>query len=163
MTTRRTNTLVPFSAEQMYRLVADVEAYPEFIPWCVALRVVKHDLEGSEGTLLADMIVAYRVFREQFRSKVSLQPDTFSIDAHYTDGPFETLRTRWRFTDQHGGGCEIDFYIEFEFRNFVLQSTAHLVFEKAFTRMTDAFVARAYALHGPNTPESNSAPIEGPT
>jgi coenzyme Q-binding protein COQ10 len=148
MTARRTSTDVPFSARQMYELVADVEQYPDFIPWCVALRVVRRDLRNDAGTLLADMVVAYRVFRERFRSKVTLDPAQFAVDAHYTEGPFQTLRTEWRFTEKRDGGSTIDFFIEFQFRSLLLQSTARMVFEQAFARMTDAFVARAYELYG---------------
>ena len=150
MTSRRTTTDVPFSARQMYDLVADVERYPEFLPWCLALRVVDRKVTDGAGTLLADMIVAYKVFREKFRSKVMLDPASHSIDAHYTDGPFSTLRTRWRFADYAEGGSNIDFFIEFRFRSTLLQTTALMVFEKAFARMTDAFVARAFEMYGEN-------------
>ena len=148
MTSRRTTTDVPFSAHQMYDLVADVERYPDFLPWCIALRVVNRDIEDGVGALNADMIVAYKVFREKFRSKVTLDPASHSIDAHYTEGPFSALRTRWRFADYTEGGSNIDFFIEFRFRSMFLHTTATMVFEKAFARMTDAFVARAFELYG---------------
>jgi len=128
----------------MFALVADVERYPEFIPWCVALRIVER---GNE-TLLADMVVAYRVFRERFRSRVMLDREAGSITAHYVDGPFRTLRNEWRFQDRPEGGSTIDFLIDFEFRNFVLQATAQTVFDKAFLKMSDAFVARANTVYG---------------
>ena len=150
MTSRRTTTDVPFSARQMFDLVADVERYPDFLPWCIALRVVDRNIEDSAGTLNADMIVAYKVFREKFRSKVMLDPASHSIDAHYTEGPFSALRTRWRFADYAEGGSNIDFFIEFRFRSMLLHTTASMVFEKAFARMTDAFVARAFELSGEN-------------
>lgn len=156
MTERRSTTDVPFTPAQMYDLVSDVERYPDFIPWCVALRVVERRAEDRE--LLADMIVAYKVFREKFRSRVFLDPDARSIDAHYTDGPFERLQTRWRFEERENGGTRIHFYIDFEFRNFLLQATARGVFEKAFTRMTDAFIKRAHALYGD---QSGNAAIKG--
>lgn len=144
MTARRTTTEVPYSAAEMFALVADVERYPDFIPWCVALRVV----ERGEGTLLADMVVAYKVFRERFRSRVTLDRDARRITATYVDGPFRTLRNEWSFRDREGGGSTIDFLIDFEFRNFILQATAQQVFDKAFARMADAFVARAKAVYG---------------
>ncbi len=150
MTSRRTTTDVPFSAQQMFNLVADVEKYPDFLPWCVALRVVDRDMQNDAGTLRADMVVAYKVFRERFRSKVTLDPESHSIDAHYTEGPFSALRTRWRFADYAEGGSNIDFYIEFRFRSVLLHTTATMVFEKAFARMTDAFVARAFEIYGDN-------------
>ncbi len=147
MTSRRSLTEVPFAARQMFDLVADVETYPDFIPWCVALRVVQRDIDDGAGTLHADMVVAYKVFRERFRSKVTIDPESHAIDAHYTEGPFDALHTRWRFADLPAGGCEIDFFIEFQFKSLLLQSTARMVFERAFLRMTDAFVGRAHALY----------------
>lgn len=144
MIARRTTTDVPYSAAEMFALVADVERYPDFIPWCVALRVV----ERAERILLADMVVAYRVFRERFRSRVTLDPAAGRIAAEYVDGPFRTLRNEWTFRDRVEGGSAIEFLIDFEFRNFLLQATAQTVFDKAFSRMADAFVARAQAVYG---------------
>lgn len=144
MTARRTTTETPYSAAEMFALVADVERYPDFIPWCVALRVI----ERGEGTLLADMVVAYKVFRERFRSRVTLDPASGRITAIYVDGPFRSLRNEWTFRDREDGGSTIGFLIEFEFRNFVLQATAAQVFDKAFARMSEAFVARAAAVYG---------------
>ena len=131
----------------MFDLVADVERYPEFLPWCVALRVVGRDGDENTGVLLADMIVAYKVFREQFRSEVRLNRPENKIDAHYIDGPFRNLETHWQFTDLPTGGSRIDFEISFMFRNVVMHTTALMVFEKAFSRMSEAFVDRAKALH----------------
>ncbi|MDZ7627468.1 MAG: type II toxin-antitoxin system RatA family toxin [Parvularculaceae bacterium] len=144
MTARTTTTEVPYSAAEMFALVADVERYPDFIPWCVALRIV----ERGEETLFADMIVAYRVFRERFRSRVTLDPAGGRITATYVDGPFRTLKNEWTFSDRAGGGSTIGFLIDFEFRNFILQATAQQVFDKAFAKMSDAFVTRAKAVYG---------------
>ena len=148
MISRHTRTEVPFTAQQMYRLVADIEAYPKFLPWCTALRVISRDVRDGAGTLGADMVVAYNVFRERFRCKVLLDPAQNTIDAHYIDGPFKKLSTRWQFTDRVSGGSSIDFFIEFEFKNVLLQTTAQMVFEKAFSKMSEAFVARAHQLYG---------------
>lgn len=152
MTARRTTTGVPYTAAQMFALVADVERYPEFIPWCAALRIV----ERGEATLFADMVVAYRVFRERFRSRVTLDQTAGRITAEYVDGPFRTLRNEWAFVDRPEGGSTIDFLIDFEFRNFILQATAAQVFDKAFAKMADAFVARAKTVYG----ELASEPVQ---
>ena len=144
MTFRHTQTDVPYTADQMYALVADVEAYPEFLPWCVGLRIV----ERGAANITADMIVAYKVFRERFRSKVALDRENKRIDVAYVDGPFRNLENRWRFTDKPEGGSVIDFEIKFEFRNFLLQATAQAVFDKAFARMSEAFVKRADDVYG---------------
>lgn len=148
MTAKRTTTIVPHTADQMFDLVADVEKYPAFIPWCVALRILEKDVADGQGTMTADMVVAYKVFREKFRSHVILDRENKSIEARYLDGPFRNLENHWRFIDQPEGGSEIDFAIDFEFRNFLLQATAHAVFDKAFARMSEAFVKRADEVYG---------------
>ncbi len=148
MTAKQTTTIVPHTAHEMFDLVADVEKYPEFIPWCVALRIIKSNVVQGQGTLSADMIVAYKVFREKFRSKVSLDRKNGAIDVEYQDGPFRSLQNKWRFIDHPEGGSVIDFHIDFEFRNFLLQATAHAVFDKAFARMSEAFVKRADVVYG---------------
>lgn len=148
MTARRTTTDVAYSAAQMFALVADIEEYPEFLPWCVALRVVERQRDGAQEMVAADMIVAYRVFRERFRSLVRLNPGAGSIDVEYIDGPFRSLRNSWSFADRPGGGSRVDFSIAFEFRNIILQKTAQAVFDKAFLSMTEAFIDRADAVYG---------------
>lgn len=148
MTARRTRTSVPYSAAEMYALVADIERYPEFLPWCVALRVVDRRRDGMIEFLTADMVVAYGVFRERFRSLVTLVPGARRVGAEYVDGPFRTLKNDWAFEDVVGGGSIVDFSIAFEFRSLFLQATAQTVFEKAFAKMSDAFVARAGAVYG---------------
>jgi len=132
----------------MFELVADIEQYPSFLPWCVALRVVRRDVVNGADQMLADMVVAYKVFRERFRSEVTLHPERGEIDATYVDGPFERLITNWRFVDRAEGGCDIHFLIDFEFRGFILQTAAATVFEKAFMKMTDAFKERAETVYG---------------
>jgi coenzyme Q-binding protein COQ10 len=146
VTSRKTTTEVPYTAAQMFDLVADVERYPEFLPWCAVLRVVERD--EAKGTLVADMVVAYHVFRERFRSRVKLDPANRGIEAAYLNGPFRNLENRWRFTDKPEGGSVIDFEITFEFKNFLLQATAQAVFDRAFAKMSDAFVKRAEEVYG---------------
>jgi len=148
VTARRTTTDVPYSAAEMFALVADIERYPSFIPWCAALRVVSREHAGAQENVLADMVVAYRVFRERFRSRVALTPAEGRITADYVDGPFRSLRNEWTFKDRPEGGSTIGFLIDFEFRNFLLQATAQTVFDKAFSRMADAFVLRARDVYG---------------
>ncbi|MCB2113691.1 MAG: type II toxin-antitoxin system RatA family toxin [Parvularculaceae bacterium] len=148
MTARKQSTRVPYSAAEMFALVADIERYPEFLPWCVALRVAERRREDCLEHIVADMAVAYKVFRERFRSLVRLDHASRTIDVEYLDGPFRTLANAWRFLDEPGGGSIVEFSIEFEFRNRLLQATAHSVFEKAFVKMSDAFVERAYKVYG---------------
>ncbi len=143
MTERRTTTEVPFSAAQMFDLVADIERYPEFLPWCAALRIIIREGDAAKVTLTADMVVAYKVFRERFKSRVLLDRAAGKIDVDYMDGPFRSLQNHWQFTALPDGGSVIHFEIAFEFSNFILQATARTVFDKAFARMSEAFVKRA--------------------
>lgn len=148
VTKKRIKTETPYSAAQMFDLVADVDRYPEFLPWCVALRVVERSVDDNGcGTITADMVVAYKMFRERFRSKVLLDQPAGQIDVEYISGPFRSLQNIWRFVDlpdsSPAAGSVIDFEIAFEFRNFLLQATAQAVFDKVFSRMSGAFVERA--------------------
>ncbi|OFX05813.1 MAG: hypothetical protein A3E78_10080 [Alphaproteobacteria bacterium RIFCSPHIGHO2_12_FULL_63_12] len=127
----------------MFSLVADVERYPEFLPWCVALRIVETRKDGDIETMTCDMVVAYKVFREKFRSLVRLDRTARRIEVNYVDGPFRSLTNDWAFRDLPQGGSNVDFSIAFEFRSVVLQATAQAVFEKAFLKMSEAFVERA--------------------
>lgn len=157
MTSRRTSTHVPYSAAQMFALVAGVDRYPEFLPWCVALRIAERKRDGDIEFVIADMAVAYKVFRERFRSLVRLDHAARKIDVDYVDGPFRSLTNSWAFRDQPGGESIVDFSIQFEFRSVLLQATARSVFEKAFARMSDAFVARADSVYG----SSPNAALDG--
>lgn len=144
MTTRTTSAHVPYTAEQMYALVADIERYPDFLPWCTALRVVdRRQAEGSREVVTADMVVAYKIFRERFRSRAILDPANRTVETEYINGPFRHLANEWSFVDEPHGGSTVNFHINFEFRNILLQRTAQAVFDKAFARMSDAFIKRA--------------------
>lgn len=143
MTERRTRTIVPHTADAMFELVADVERYPEFLPHCAAIRIVRSDLRDGSGELVSDMIVAYAAFRETFTTHVTLDRNAHRIETRYVAGPFRKLYNLWRFTDLAGGGAEVDFTIDFEFRNILLQTVAKTVFERAFAKMSEAFVTRA--------------------
>ena len=141
-------TEVGYSAGQMFSLVADVERYPEFLPWCVALRIVERRADGDIEHLTCDMVVAYKVFREKFRSLVRLDRAARRIDVDYVDGPFRSLKNDWAFRDLAFGGSVVDFSIDFEFRSLLLQATAQTVFERAFLKMSEAFVERAHDVYG---------------
>lgn len=140
---------LPYSAAQMYALVADVAAYPKFLPWCAAARIrsVRDTTTGSE--MLADLVISFKVFREKFGSRVCLVPADNRIDTEYLDGPFRYMQSRWVFTDLDEGGCKVDFSTDFEFKNRVLQSVIGVVFHEAMQRIVRAFEKRAEALYGP--------------
>jgi len=142
-TTRR----VPFSAEQMFAIVADVERYPEFLPLCEALHVRSRE-ESADGTvLIATMSIGYHAIRETFTSRVTLQPQKREILVAYLDGPFTRLDNRWRFNDVPGGS-EIHFFIEYAFASRMLAMIMGAVFDKAVRRYTHAFEERARVVYG---------------
>lgn len=146
---RETRSL-PWSADQMYALVADVARYPEFLPWCAAARIRSRRPLGEGAELMeADLVISFKVFRETFGSRVVLRPAARRIETEYIDGPFRHMRSAWVFRDNAGGGCSVDFWVDFEFRNAILQGIIGVVFNDAMLRIVRAFEARAAALHGP--------------
>jgi coenzyme Q-binding protein COQ10 len=134
---------LPYSAEQMFDLVADVARYGEFLPWVVATRI-KSD---SESEMVADMLVGFKALREKFTSKV-LKQRPLEIEVIYLNGPLKDLDNTWKFRDLPEGGCEIDFCVEFAFRNRIFEALAGQYFDRAFRKMVGAFEARAEELYG---------------
>jgi coenzyme Q-binding protein COQ10 len=153
MPTHAEKRLVPYTADQLFDLVADVERYPEFLPWCLGARV----RERSAKTITADLLIGFRMVRERFTSRVTLERPR-RIDVSYTEGPFRYLNNHWEFTPQPGGSCVIDFYVDFEFRSRMLQKLIGLLFNEAVKRMVGAFEARARHLYG--TPGSAGAAVK---
>lgn len=135
--------VLPYSAEQMFDLVADVGRYHEFLPWVIATRV-KSD---SETELVADMLVGFKHLREKFTSRVEKDRPR-RIEVFYLDGPMKDLDNRWLFRPRADGGCEIDFRVEFTFRSAVFEALAGQYFDRAFRRMVAAFETRAHSLYG---------------
>lgn len=144
------NRVMPYSAAQMYALVADVARYPEFLPWNSAARIRARKPGERPGTevLEADLVISFKVFREKFGSRVVLDPGLHRVDTEYLDGPFKFLRSWWQFTDRAAGGCEVAFFVDFEFRNAILQGVIGVVFDEAMRRIVKAFEDRARALYG---------------
>lgn len=127
----------------MFDLVAGVEHYPEFLPWCVATRVRQRD----EELIVADMVIGFKMFRERFSSRVTLDRPN-RIDVEYADGPFKYLNNHWIFSPHGEGECLIDFYVDFEFRSKILQKMIGVVFNEAVGLMVNSFEKRAKALYG---------------
>lgn len=152
MPTHHETRRLPYKAAQIYDLVADVARYPEFLPWNSAARIrSRTPVEGGE-VLEADLVISFKVFRERFGSRVTLLPGEGKILTEYLDGPFKYMRSTWSFRDvaaAEGGGCEIEFFVDFEFRNAILQGIIGLVFNEAMQRIVRAFEDRAAALYGP--------------
>src|SRR5713101_5076200 len=143
MPTHAEQRVLPYTPEQLFALVADVERYPEFLPWCVGARI----RERRPDLIVADLIIGFRIFRERFTSRVALDPPR-CIDVAYTEGPFRYLNNHWVF-DRVPGGCRIDFFVDFEFKSRLLQRVIELLFHEAVRRMVAAFEHRAQALYGP--------------
>lgn len=147
MPTHSETRTLPYTADQMYDLVADVARYPEFLPWTAAARVRSRVPEGDHEVMTADLVVSFKVFRERFGSRVTLWPHRKRIDTEYVEGPFRHMRSHWQFRDVPGG-CEVAFDVDFEFRNKVLQAAAGMFFYEAMQRIVRAFERRAADLYG---------------
>ncbi len=143
---------LPYSAEQMFALVADVARYHEFLPWVVAARV----RSDSDTEMTADLLVGFKSLREKFSSKVLKHyPDR--IEVIYLDGPMRDLDNVWTFSALPDGGCEVDFHVEFTFRNAMFEALAGQYFDRAFRRMVAAFEERADKLYGSSSSSATSA------
>lgn len=142
MTIHAEKRVVSHTPEQLYALVLDVQKYPQFLPWCLAARVKSQ----TESELTADLIIGFNMFRETFTSYVEFDSDKLEIDVRYAEGPFKHLTNNWKFLP-HEDGCEIDFYVDFEFNSRLLQSVIETLFTEAVRRMVRAFEARADKLY----------------
>jgi coenzyme Q-binding protein COQ10 len=142
---------LPYSAEQMFDLVADVARYPEFLPWVVGARV----RSDSEHEMIADLLVGFNALREKFTSRV-LKVRPLEIKVHYLDGPMRDLDNIWHFRSIEGG-CELDFTVQFTFRNAMFERLAGQYFDRAFRKMVGAFEDRANALYGSSSSSATSA------
>ena len=149
MTKYEQQKIVPYSARQLYALVADVGKYPKFLPWCVGARVRSH----VNNLMIADLTIGFGPFRESFTSRVTLQPGSgegpCAIRVEYENGPFKYLQNRWDFVP-NPDGCLVEFFVDFEFRNLILQKAIGAVFTEAVHRMVNAFLRRAEAVYGTN-------------
>jgi coenzyme Q-binding protein COQ10 len=155
VTTYAEKKIVRYSPAQLFALVADVAKYPSFLPWCAAARIRSH--VGND--LVADLTIGFGPFRESFTSRVKLIPPdatgACAIKVEYENGPFKYLHNRWTFTP-HPDGCLVDFFVDFEFRNFVLQKAIGAVFGEAVRVMVNAFLKRARTVYGPPAVETVS-------
>ncbi len=148
MPTHSEKKILPYSADQMFNLVADVESYPEFLPWNAAARIRSQREEGETTVMEADLVISFKVFRETFGSRVTLHPRIKRIETEYIDGPFRYMQSHWAFRDLDEGQCEVEFFVDFEFRNRMLQGVIGVVFNEAMQRIVRAFERRAKELYG---------------
>lgn len=139
---------LPYTPEQMFDLVARVDDYSDFAPWCIASRINEWQ---NDHVFFADLVVGYKMLRERFTSKVYLEPvtgDEGRIFIEYLRGPLKHLKNYWHFIREEDGSCTIDFSVEFEFKNNVLQGLAQVFFQEVVRRMVSAFEDRAKQLYG---------------
>ena len=144
MPTHSEKRILPHKPEQLFDLVADVGRYPEFLPWCVAARVLKQ----CETELRAELAIGFKGIRERFISRVTLDRPSLRIDVAYEKGPFKYLNNHWQFQPHGDGQCQLDFYVDFEFRSRILEMLIGRLFDEAVRRMVRAFEQRADALYG---------------
>jgi coenzyme Q-binding protein COQ10 len=154
MPTHAEQRVLPYTPEQLFALIADIERYPEFLPWCVGARV----RERKPDLIVADLIIGFRMFRERFTSRVNLD-SPHRIDVTYAEGPFKYLNNHWVF-ERVPGGCRIDFFVDFEFHSRILQRVIEMLFHEAVRRMVAAFEHRAEQLYGRVVPDPASRPAE---
>jgi coenzyme Q-binding protein COQ10 len=153
MTAYHEKVAVPYTPQQMYDLVAGVERYPEFLPWCIGARILKRD----KNILYADLVIGWKVIRERFSSKVVLNAPS-SVQFDYTNGPLKYLHGDWRFTPTEQGGCLVEFQVDFEFKSRALSLVMGGVFSELVRRMVGAYEARANQLYRHPKPTSFQAP-----
>lgn len=145
----QTRRKMRFTPEQMFDLVADVETYPEFLPLCEELTVTSREQTGNRTVLVATMSIGYKAIRERFTTRVTLIEAEKKILVEYLDGPFRHLENRWLFKPTQSG-CEVDFYITYEFRSRMLGMLMGTMFDRAFRKFASAFEARAEKIYGRN-------------
>ncbi|ABM44484.1 hypothetical protein X471_00478 [Bartonella bacilliformis str. Heidi Mejia] len=149
MSTFTTHRQVAHTAHEMFDLVADIECYPEFLPMCEALIVRSREEYGDKTLLLADMTVGYKMIQETFTTQVLLKPKENLIEVKYIDGPFKYLENRWAFHQiQDMNACNIEFFIDYEFKSKVLGMLMGSMFDIAFNKFTDAFEKRSHQIYG---------------
>lgn len=155
MPTHAEKRTLPYTPDQMFQLVADVGKYPQFLPWCAGARVRTR----TETELVADLTIGFGPFRESFTSRVSLERP-HKVVVRYENGPFRYLNNQWIF-EADPVGCQVKFFVDFEFKSRLLQSAIGVVFNEAVRRMVNAFLTRARAVYGVPT-RAPAAAVAGP-
>ncbi|VBB68635.1 Putative oligoketide cyclase/lipid transport protein, similarity with yeast ubiquinone-binding protein YOL008W [invertebrate metagenome] len=136
---------MPYTPEQMFDMVADIEKYPEFLPWCTAARIRRRE----KNIIIADLMIGFKMVREKFTSRVELNRP-HGINVAYAEGPFRHMDNHWVFQRMDDGGVLIDFYVDFEFHSKMLQKIVGTLFNEAVKLMVSAFQKRAAMLYGPD-------------
>ncbi len=139
---------LPYTPEQLFDLVSDIEKYPEFLPWCSAARIISRD--GEE--IIADLIISFKIWREKFTSRVKLTPPSKNeigkVEVELVEGPFTHLINRWEFYPEKSGQTLISFFVDFKFKSALLEKMIGMMFEFAVKEMGEAFEKRAHSVYG---------------
>jgi coenzyme Q-binding protein COQ10 len=147
-----TKRRVRHTASNMFDLVAHVENYPHFVPLCSAIKVKSHAAKGDGMTVMVcDMTVAYKMVRQTFTSRVTLDRPDLKIVVEYLDGPFSRMQNRWTFYPAIEGACDVEFFIDYEFRSRTLAMLMGAMFDTAFRKFAAAFEKRADEVYGCDT------------
>lgn len=146
MPSHREQKILPYTAIQLFDLVADITRYPEFLPWCSSARIMRH--EGDH--VVAELTIGYKMIREKFISRVYLDRENKAINVQYISGPLRNLRNEWQFHDiaKKKKQARVDFFVHFEFSNPILAAMMNVFFDVAFRRMVSAFEQRAAEIYG---------------
>ena len=147
--------LLPHSSSQLFDLVSDIEKYPEFLPWCLSVNRISSEKDSDSEIIIADMEIGFQFFRETIRTRVILnRPDDNenggSVEVEYINGPLKYLRNHWLIKPVDMKSCELDFFVEFEFKSILFQQLIGALFHQAVKKMVFAFEVRAKELYGDN-------------
>jgi len=148
MTRHAESRLLPHTAEQMFDLVADIEAYPRFLPWCAGARIRARTKLDDHECIDAELVISFKVFKERFRSHVALKDSKDRITIQYLHGPMSHMHSSWEFIPR-ATGCSVRFEIDYEFKSRALRALIAMVFAEAMQRVVRAFEARALQIYGP--------------
>ena len=138
---------VSYTKEQMFDLVADIDRYDEFLPWCNNSKIINSSTEGDKKIIIADLEIGYDQFVYTYRSEVKLHKDKTEINVRNLDGPFKYLENNWKFNAVSENECEIQFNIDFELNISLLDMLMKRFFDLAFQKMVDAFISRANEIY----------------
>jgi len=144
--THKERRRMPYAVDDVYRVIADIERYPEFLPWCSRLKIRSSEEHDGKTILVASMTATFHLVSETFTSRITLDPAAHAIDVEYLEGPFRTLINTWRLSADGQNGTLVDFFIEFEFRNRMLELLISTVFQRVVEKLVSAFEARVHAV-----------------
>lgn len=143
MPTHSESRIVPYSSEQLFDLVMDIEKYPEFLPWCLGARINR----SAKNDLDADVVIGYKIFREKFSSRVHFTKPK-SVEVEYLKGPMRHLHNKWTFKDMKANQCRVDFYVDFSLKTRLMEGLVDQFFQRALVKMINAFELRAMEIYG---------------